>query len=549
MDEVVEADALDGVLTALLNRRPAAVLVAFAEDGTIVPMPTSEVFQRHSTIEVPSVRSNLLAFVVPADQMTVVTIWERARQTGVARGTVHMREAPERPIVLAFVDARHRYGVRLGILVDEGISAEDPIETALQFAVSNRPRTAEVQKSFYGNIVAIDERVTRMLGWTADEMVGRRSLDFLHPDDHERAIANWLELRPEQQTSRVRVRHRTKDDDLRWLEVEHTIHFHEDPDRTRVAAQFTDISDEMAAHEAIDQREKLFRRLTESLPLGLFLVHTDRTVGYANARLATILGVSAAATLDEQFATVDQVDRPALDAAFRATLEEGVDRQVEVSITLLDNGNRSSGEQRRCTVTLAALSDQEGAPGALVTVEDVTESARMREELQIRASFDALTGCYNRASTMIALQQALTADAGGLAVFFVDLDDFKSVNDELGHAAGDEILMYAAGALLEQVRSGDLVGRIGGDEFLLLCHGVGTNEMALEIGARIRTVLHHAVPIAGTAVALRASIGIARAEPGLSAQALVARADAAMYDGKRRRSDAPVLHGSFSSPG
>jgi diguanylate cyclase (GGDEF)-like protein len=291
----------------------------------------------------------------------------------------------------------------------------------------------------------------------------------------------------------------------------------------------------------IEQAERLFHRLAQALPLGLFLVRPDRTVGYGNARLARILGVQAATTLDEQLATVDPVDRAALEAAVAATLAGGPDRWIELGLSLSDTGNRVSGVHRRCRFAMACLSVEEGA---IITVTDVTETARLEEELALRASFDELTGCHNRTFTLAALKKALEIGDPTLAVIFVDLDRFTSVNEQMGHAAGDEILMHTAEVLFEQVRSEDRVGRLGGDEFLLLCLGVTSDAMAMEIGMRIQAALRHDVTLAAGRVHLRASVGIARIESGLSADALVARARTAMTDCKRTNSSIPVLHGT-----
>jgi diguanylate cyclase (GGDEF)-like protein/PAS domain S-box-containing protein len=551
-DRALEVEALDGVLAALLSQHPGAILAALAEDGGMVPVPDVQPLSSHPRVPVPAVRANMLGLVVPADRMVVVAAWERGMEKGLARSTVRMLDAPERPVTLVFLDLRHKYGVRLGVLVLEDEAGTTNNDALVVSSLDNRrPRTATLRKNLYANITAIDERASRMLGWSAEEMVGQRSLHFLHPDDHERAISNWLEMSAGQATARGRVRHLTKDEGWLWVEVEHTYHFDDDPELIYIVAQLSDISDEMAAHEATTQREKLFRRMAESLPVGLFQVLTDETVVFANGRLARILGVPSATTLAEQLATVVEADRPALDAAFLLVLHEGIDQQFEVGVQVPDvDGRRLTGVERRVSLTLAALSDQEGAAGAIVTVSDVTEAARMREELNVRATFDPLTGCYNRASTMAGLEKTLADGKETLAVIFIDLDRFKPVNDELGHAAGDELLVHVAQRLSELRRTDDVVGRIGGDEFLLICHGVGTAAEAQAVAERVSAALHHEVIVGGRAVDLAASIGVALSAPDLSAGELIELADTAMYESKRLGDGTPVLsRGRSVQPG
>ena len=151
----------------------------------------------------------------------------------------------------------------------------------------------------------------------------------------------------------------------------------------------------------------------------------------------------------------------------------------------------------------------------------------MREELRRRATFDELTGCHNRASVMRALEDSI-ADGGrrgSRAVVYADLDGFKAINDRDGHAAGDELLRTVADRLRAATRGDDIVGRIGGDEFLIVCPQVGSESEAQSVVDRISAELDGGA---------RVSIGVAWSTgDGLDADALVARADEAMYLAKR----------------
>jgi diguanylate cyclase (GGDEF)-like protein len=116
---------------------------------------------------------------------------------------------------------------------------------------------------------------------------------------------------------------------------------------------------------------------------------------------------------------------------------------------------------------------------------------------------------------------------------YVDLDRFKAVNDGLGHAAGDEILRVAGQKLRAAVRGRDRVGRLGGDEFLVLCPGIDSPDAALQIGGRIARDLEGDVTSTAGRVELTASVGVAWTRRGLPVDAFVAQADAAMYAAKR----------------
>ena len=179
-------------------------------------------------------------------------------------------------------------------------------------------------------------------------------------------------------------------------------------------------------------------------------------------------------------------------------------------------------------------------------VEDVTASVQSRSDLEVKAISDPLTGCLNRAGTLAVLQDSLDRAATlterrGTAAIFVDLDQFKPVNDEFGHATGDEVLLRVAERIRRSVRSGDVVGRLGGDEFLVICPNVVNPETALAI-ARSLTLRAFGAPIdLGTAsVAIRASLGVAWShDRNTYATALVAQADAAMYRSKRQGRSEP----------
>ena len=130
-----------------------------------------------------------------------------------------------------------------------------------------------------------------------------------------------------------------------------------------------------------------------------------------------------------------------------------------------------------CSFGIRPLTAESGAVTGAIACADITERVRMRQELQIRATIDNLTKCRNRSAILEALTDLLapaTWSYGALAVFFIDLNHFKQINDSHGHAAGDELLRCIAGRLLHGAREQDIVGRLGGDEFLVLCPAVDT---------------------------------------------------------------------------
>jgi len=291
----------------------------------------------------------------------------------------------------------------------------------------------------------------------------------------------------------------------------------------------------MAAQEALRAREQLLHRLAEAVPIGLLQVDRKRRVLYTNERFGALVGVESCARVDDQLVNVSPEDQPALTSAIGAVLE-GRDSDIEVRVC------PPNGDLRHCRALLRSLTDDAGeVTGALVCLEDVTDSVHLRGQLVERATIDVLTRCHNRGSTMTELERALARPATTTAVIFVDVDRFKPVNDRLGHTAGDELLRVVAARLQRAVREKDAVGRLGGDEFLVVCPAVGGPGEAMAVADSVRESVTGVVRLGTTTLEVRVSLGVACAVAGTTADAVVARADAAMYEAKRSRSGIPVL--------
>lgn len=195
-------------------------------------------------------------------------------------------------------------------------------------------------------------------------------------------------------------------------------------------------------------------------------------------------------------------------------------------------------------VTLQAF-DATVALTSFVGAAAVSERTRARQaleevaqRLEHEAVHDALTGLPNRKLVLDRLEQALARSrrAGGLtAVMFLDLDRFKVINDSLGHAEGDKVLLAAAGRLANAMRPSDTVGRFGGDEFIVICEQLESERDAVQIAERLAETISRPISLDSGDAVLTASLGIALADaPTARPQALVRDADAAMYRAKER---------------
>lgn len=526
------AETIERALRTLEGRYPRGPVIAIGTNGLTVDMPDSV---PRTDNPVLLGRSGLDSLPVE-DHQVLIRAFEQVLETGMAVCPLHPPGYTQEVMWHGF-DLRETHGVVVALLgidadptyVPEGLDSRD-------MARIGPPRFATLEKDERAYVTGVAGGISEILGWEADEMVGKRSLDFIHVDDHALAIDNWIEMLAHPGPSRrIRQRVRHKDGSWVWFETTNN-NLLADPDHRCVVCEMVDITDEMAAQEALRAREQLLNRLAETIPVGLCQIDSKARVVYTNDRLHEIVGVSRVATVRAQFATVVAADRPPLQRAIGAVLTEGSHADIEVACSHADGD-----DLRFCTISFRALRHDDGSiSGAIACVADVTEAARLREELKLRATFDQLTGCRNRASIMAALEADIARDAqrADRAVMFVDLDGFKSINDRYGHAAGDSLLRKVAYRLRRLVREIDLVGRTGGDEFLVICPDVGGTEEAIELGDRLARVLGDDLGDAGGEPSCTVTVGVAWSSGNsASADALVAAADEAMYKSKRARTD------------
>jgi diguanylate cyclase (GGDEF)-like protein/PAS domain S-box-containing protein len=550
---LVEHDnTIDLAAEALLREHPDALVCGLSPSGLIVPIPGQVPLWGQAAIEGRA----LIDSVVAEDRTTVVLLWQQVHREGAVQGKVRLLSKPSRWVTLHFLDLRETKDVLLGILIPGDELAEEEGSPVEELPPAP-PRFSSLTEDEHAKVLECDAAFTQMFGYTAEELIGNSVLDQIHPEDQGRAVEGWLAVLSTHRDQHTRLRRKRKDGT--WIWVDTTLHnYLNQPDSNHVLVELIDVSAEMAAQEALQEREELLRRLTDGMPDGLLQVDPEREVVYNNARLIEILhgsrhpgpgrSATAPASGDESpdtapsmrtlLSTLTDGGMRSFTAALRRVLDEGVDQDVEVDFVL------PTGEWRCALMSIRTLLRPTGeVSGAITSVLDITDSVRARQELEKRATFDALTGCYNRSSILSALQTEVEQDGSHTtAVVYVDLDEFKSVNDTMGHAAGDEVLVQLAERLKDVSRRDDSVGRLGGDEFIMLLRGVSEPAAAMQVAQRISESLSRSFVVSAGPIQLRASVGVACADAeAVTADELVSRADAAMYGSKDQGRGLPVL--------
>ena len=254
-------------------------------------------------------------------------------------------------------------------------------------------------------------------------------------------------------------------------------------------------------------------------------------IRYTSPSAEQLLGVTpaelAGRCLDEVFGPESPQVRKAFDAVLRKPQHELI---ASFSIP------QPHGEKRFYKMVIANLSHVDSIRGVTLNIRDVSDAARLNDQLRTLAFHDSLTLLANRSLFADRVHQAIRHVTEGVtpAVLFIDLDNFKTVNDSLGHSAGDQLLRGFAHRLVECTRAGDTVARLGGDEFAVLVDHAPDSEAAMAVARQVIEACREPFLIEGQPVRVGASVGVALADRASNVERLLRNADAAMYAAKSR---------------
>jgi diguanylate cyclase (GGDEF)-like protein/PAS domain S-box-containing protein len=378
----------------------------------------------------------------------------------------------------------------------------------------------------------VSPQVEDVLGWTPEEWLTEADLfrTSLYPDDRERVLAEKREAYAQGAPLRQVYRIRARDGRVLWLEDVST---HVEPpegDAAPLRQGFAlDITERQRADEALRLAETRYRTLVEQLPLAVYIDRLDESSSnlYTSPQIEPMLGFTVEEWIADPSLFVDRLDpedRERVLAAHDRTHATGEAFHAEYRLHARDGRVVWVHDEARIITD-----PHTGEPVLQGYLLDITARREAEEQLRHQAFHDPLTGLANRALFTDRVQHALVVRSADAAVLFLDLDDFKAVNDSLGHVAGDALLRAVGVRLRASLSPAHTVARMGGDEFAILVEGTSSADAALDAAERITSALQAPFEVDGREMFVTASVGIA---VGGDAEELLRCSDVAMYGAK-----------------
>jgi diguanylate cyclase (GGDEF)-like protein/PAS domain S-box-containing protein len=283
------------------------------------------------------------------------------------------------------------------------------------------------------------------------------------------------------------------------------------------------------ANHALEASEERFRAVAEAASDWIWETDKDLFISYLSGRFSAVTGFSSQQWLGENIEQLLYCDTTLMSLWFNKLTEEG--HVSELRCTYRDQ----TGQTRYCRVSARPIIDKSGVIGYRGTASDITDEVTAHAQIQHLSMHDALTGLPNRKKLGRFLEEALLLNEHSIpmSVLMIDLDNFKPVNDSLGHPVGDAVLQEVGKRLHHCTRDHDLVARLGGDEFVVVLSGMDTHSEIDKFCTRVIGSLHQPIHHEGHVLHIGASVGVAVSRrQGYVASELIRCADIALYQAK-----------------
>ena len=381
----------------------------------------------------------------------------------------------------------------------------------------------------HGRLTYVSPVAVRLLGYPSDFRGIDHVLDLVHPDDRDDAARMLDDVRFGKRVP-IEVRLRHVAGTYHWFEVL-GVDLQSDPNIAGIVLTAREIGDRKAAEQQLQLSEARFKALVQNSSDVVLVVGANGTVRYASPSVVSTMGLSPdemmGRTLEEAFrdSGVDWED------ALRSGHDQGEHPE------LLEFGFRNErSDWIHMEASVTDLRREEAVGGFVLNARDVTERTTMMQRLRYQSTHDALTGLANRVLAAEELGGMLSRNAGGstVAVISLDIDDFKDVNDSLGHGVGDRLLYAVADRIKESLAFGDIAARSSGDEFVVVLERAHGEAQVLELADRLLSSLERPFDVDGRELTVTASAGVAYDhDRETAAEVLLRNADTAMYKAKQ----------------
>jgi diguanylate cyclase (GGDEF)-like protein/PAS domain S-box-containing protein len=386
-----------------------------------------------------------------------------------------------------------------------------------------------------GALRHVSAAAREVLGREPESLLGKPYEELVHPDDLDGMRA--ASAAGHGGAAPFSLRHRLARGDGSWVWTETRVRLLRDPSTGRVVemhATVRDVEHRVQAERALEEAEKRFRTAFEAAPIGMALASPDFRFERVNEALCAMTGYPRDQLEGFPLASIADPEDVRADWERRTLLLEGELDAFRAETRFV----HARGQLLWVDASWTLVRDDAGRPAHfLVQMQDITERRRHEAELRHQADHDPLTGLRNRRAFERELERHLAhVDRYGPrgAAILLDVDHFKTINDTLGHSAGDELIVRVGHALRDRLRDSDVLARLGGDEFAILLPEATAEEAHTVAGAILEAVRSERVPAAGARErAVTASLGLALFADGDA----LANADHALYDAKEAGRD------------
>ncbi|GGA73373.1 hypothetical protein GCM10011521_09420 [Arenimonas soli] len=526
-----EADSASMRYQKLFNAVPDPVSLIDA-DGRIVDLNTAgEMAYGLPRDQIVGKLIHVINPDLPPDHMAPVLETLARKRTHVVEVYNKRADGSRFPVEVhsaRFVDGPNQFVIAVARDLTGRREAEENLNTLL--SVMDKGVLVQDQD---GNVLSANAAAMRILGLPEDEGIGTslRWQEWLVVDHRGWPLrfGDLPSLRAARtgriiESTLMGVYH-TGRKQLTWLSATSVPQFRAgESSPSRVISLFSDVTD-------LKRDSALFLRTQALARIGGWEWDGGRERLYLTDEALRIIGrrEDPPRTLEDALAQVDGADRDRVEEALQSVLRDGGAFDMEIQLRRPDG--------RSNWARLIGQSEGRAPMTARITgiLQDITQRRQIEEALRSQARTDALTGLFNRDGALTELERRVMEGEGGLTIVYIDLDRFKLVNDLLGHAAGDQLLVNAARRLESCTGEHDILARFGGDEFLVLADTREDPGAAEALATRITRAFGDSFRYAGEEFTITTSVGLARyPEHGATVQQLVNNADAAMYDAKRR---------------